>query len=134
MNINIFDKKYKACSNIFTETVEQNNYIFPYPTYIYATIENESKNTRNLIEFKFSSFYDSILILDGYFDIFFYLLDFDYKITTLHIKNILLESSNQDMYGYKGSYLFSNGNLILNVTEDNYYDDYCKICKSKTNV
>ena len=126
MSLDIFNKRYKACSNLFVKTIENKDYIFPSPLHIYATIEDENKNTRNLIEFKFDSFYDSILILNGYFDIFLCLLDFEYKITTLYIESIINTSTSSEGYGYKGSYLFSNENLVLNITEKDFYNDFTK--------
>ena len=127
MSIKLFDKKYLACSNLFITTHENEDYVLPYPLHIHATIESEAKNTQNRIEFKFSSFYDSILIFTGYIDLFLYLLDFEYKVTTLYIGQLNMEESSQDMYGYKATYSFFNSDLILNLTERDYYDDYSKI-------
>ena len=42
--IQIFDKKYKAISNIFVTTYDDNKYVFPSPMSIEMTIANEEKN------------------------------------------------------------------------------------------
>jgi len=127
MTIEIFEKKYKAVSNLFTRDIESNDYVFPAPLSIYGTIENETKNTKNILEFKFNSYYDSILIIDNYFQLFFYLLDFEYKLGTVLVENIIKTESNTDMYGYKGKYSFMEGNILLNIGTEEIYDDYCKI-------
>ena len=127
MSIKIFDKTYKACSNLFVETIEEQRYTYPAPILIYGTIESESKNTKNNLELKFNSYYDSILTINSYFNLFFYILDFEYKLSTMYFKNILKSESNSEMYGYKGSYVFTEGNILMNVIEDNIYNDYNKI-------
>lgn len=136
MSLVIFDKKYKCISNLFVEKDNSNttkciNFVYPYPLEVYGTIENEEKNTKNNLDLTFSSYYDSILIIDSYFSLFFYLLDFDYTITTMYFRNIIKNKSNSEINGYKGSYNFTNDNIILNISEDEVENEYNKI---KTNI
>lgn len=127
--IDIFNKKYKAISNIFVKTIEDDDFVFPSPISVYAIIEDEQKNLINKIDFKFSSYQDSILTLDVYFSIFAYLLTFDYKIEILHIANLTKESVQQDMHGYKGTYKYLNEDVSMNIGLDEIYDLYRKVKK-----
>lgn len=127
--LDIFDKKYKACSNLFIEDIEENEYTYPFPLDVCGTIENESKETHNEITFKFNSYYDSILVIKSYFKLFFVALDFEYNITSFYFKRVIQKSTSSEMSGYKGTYIFSNDDLILNIAsnlDNNIYNDYTK--------
>jgi hypothetical protein len=132
--LNIFDKSYKACSNLIIEDIEGNKYIYPSPLEIHATIENESKNTKNEISFKFTSYYDSIIVIKSYFKLFFITLDFEFGLTSFYFKSIIQKENSNDMSGHKVMYIFNNDDLILNIAnnlDNNIYNEYTKI-KQKT--
>jgi hypothetical protein len=125
--IHVFDKHYKAISNIFVETHEGHKYTYPAPIDIYATIEDERKNLKNMIEFRVSSYLDSILPLTYNFSIFTYLLTFDYTIDTLYIASLMKTNTSSESYGYKGTFSFSNDNVMMNIGKTEIYDEYDKI-------
>lgn len=134
--LNIFDKSYKACSNLMIEDIEGNKYTYPSPLEIHATIENESKNTKNEISFKFTSYYDSIIVIKSYFKLFFIALDFEFGLTSFYFKSIIQKENSNDTNGHKVTYIFNNDDLILNITtnldnNNNIYNEYTKI-KQKT--
>lgn len=124
--IEIFGKKYRAASNIFVETIEDSDLVYPSPLSLCATIEDEQKHLKNELKFKFSSYYDSILVLDFQFSIFMYLLSYDYRIETLYIDKIEKKEVNNEMGGYGGTYSFDNMDVLINFGEDEIYDRYKK--------
>lgn len=124
--IELFNKKYKASSNIFVNTVENDKYTYPAPIGVYATIEDEQKNLKNQVKFKFSSYYDSLLTIDFHFSAFMYLLTYDYHIETVYIEGLEKEEITTEINGYGGVYNFMNSNVLLNIGEEEIYDDYKK--------
>lgn len=125
--IEVFDKKYKAISNLYVTNYDSKTYIYPSPFYVHATIENETRNLKNRLEVKVDTYNASILTLDYYFDLFFYLFSFEYKIDTILIRNCIKEDTNQDINGYKGSFRFLNNDILLNLGNTELYDKYNKI-------
>jgi hypothetical protein len=128
--ITVFNKRYKSISNLFIETYEGYEYTFPSPISLNADVADEKENRSHEFEFLFSNYYDSLLILDYYFDCFFYLLGYDYKIDTLFVKNLLHKSDNQEMNGHRAIYSFMPDDLTLNLGDDEVYDRYKKFEKT----
>lgn len=124
--IEVFNTKYKAVSNIYVHTIEDEKYTYPAPLYVYATIEDEQKNLKNQVKFRFSSYYDSILTIDFHFSAFMYLLTYDYHIVTLYIEGLEKEEITSEVSGHGGVYNFMNTNVLLNLGEDELYDRYKK--------
>lgn len=124
--IEVFDKKYKAISNLFVETYTSNSYTFPSPIEINAKIGNDTKKTKNEMKMVFSSYLDSILIVPYYFDLFFYCLSFEYKIDTILLRNILLVDYRQELNGYKAEYRFLSDDITINFGDTEIYDNYRK--------
>lgn len=124
--IDIFDKKYKAISNLFIKTYEEKDYTFPSPLSFIATIENEKENKKNRVEIVVPSYYDSVLILDHYFNVFAYLLTFDYKIDSIIFNNLVRLDINSDTRGYKGIYSFINEDVSMNLGQTEIYDNFIK--------
>lgn len=131
--LELFDKRYKAISNVFVETYTGEKYIFPAPIYIYGTIENETKNLKNRLEIRYDSFWDSLFILDYHFSFFAYLLTFEYRLETILIQNLIKKECSSDAYGYKGSFQFLNEDVILNISDDEVYDQYKQIYETVLN-
>lgn len=127
--LNIFNKKYKAISNLFIETAEGDKFTFPAPISLLINIETNETETKNVFEIKVNSVEDSILSLSSsYFSISFFLLTYEYTIDILYIDNILLMSDVQsDMHGYKGTYQFVTNSVSMNIGEDEIYDKYSKL-------
>lgn len=128
--LQVFDKRYKAVSNLFINTYEGFEYIFPSPLSIEATIDNEIEKTKSEIIFIFSNFYDSPLVLDYYFNCFMYLLKYDYKIDTLYIRDLIHKQDNSETNGHKVIYGFLTENLTLNLGETEIYDKFKKLEKT----
>lgn len=124
--IDIFNKKYKACSNIFVHTLEDARYTYPAPLSVYATIKDEQKNLKTQIKFKFASYYDSILTLDFHFSAFMYLLSHEYRIETLYIARLEKEEITTESSGYGGIYNFNDIDVVFNIGEAEIYDRYKK--------
>lgn len=122
----LFDKKYKACSNLFVHTVEDEKFVYPAPLSIYASIEDEQRQLKNQIRFKFNSYYDSILTLDFHFSVFMYLLTYEYRMETILIEGLQKEELVSESNGYGGIYNFMNTSVLLNIGEQEIYDDYKK--------
>lgn len=125
--IDIFRKRYKACSNLFVNTLENENLVFPSPISLCAIIEDEQKSLVNELELKVTSYEDSPLTLNVSFSLFFYLLTFDYKMESFYVDNLTKASSNQEMDGYKGLYRFVNTDVAMNIGLDEIYARYMKI-------
>lgn len=124
--LEVFNKRYRACSNIFVQTLEGDKYTFPAPLSLYGTIEDVQKDLKNEIKFTFSSYYNSLLILDFQFSIFMYLLSFDYHIDTIYIEGLEKEDIISEVQGYSGVYNFMNTNILVNMGADEIYDQYKK--------
>lgn len=131
--IELFDKRYYAISNLFISDYEGKEYVFPSPLSFIATMENEAKQLKNRIEIIFSNFYDSPLILPYSFDLFFYLLTFEYTIHTFKGVDLLVIDKSSDTRGHKGTYSFINDRITLNIGDTEIYDDYKKF-KTKTAI
>jgi len=127
MTIKVFDKTYKSCSNLFVDTYIGEEFCFPSPISIFATIENEPKNIQNKLEVVFSSYNESILTLDYTFSLFFFLLNFEYKIETFHFPVLMKQESSPETYGYKGIYTFNSAELLTNQGTTEIYDQYLKV-------
>ena len=123
-----------SISNLFVRTYEQEDFCFPAPIVVHATIEKESEDTLNELEMTFSSYLDSILIFDTPFSLFFYLLTNEYKIETIFFRVVRKKKTEQEISGYKGIFEFNSGDdLIMNIGEIDIYDDYKNQIK-QTNV
>lgn len=133
MTIQLFDKPYKSCSNLFVDTYTGEEYCFPSPFFISATIENETKKTTNKLELGFVSFNESPLILDYSFSLFFFVLNFEYKIESFYFPVLMKQESNPESFGYKGIYTFNSQDVISNIGNTEIYDDYIKIQASIQN-
>lgn len=128
--IKLFDERYLAISNLVVKTYDGQSYVFPSPLTVYATIENENKNTKNEITFKFQSFSESPLILEYTFSCFFYLLTPYYKINTMYFGVLQKENVQQEHTGYKATYSFNNESLVANIGNTEIYDEFKKISKT----
>lgn len=124
--IELFNRKYKAVSNLFVRTIEEDNFVYPAPLSVYGTLENNDKNLNNEIEFRFSSYYDSILTLDYNFCLTLFLLTPYYIIEVISIEDIIKKEDSLDTYGYKGKFSFQDGSLTMNILETDIYDLYKK--------
>ena len=125
--IQIFDKKYKAISNIFVTTYDDNKYVFPSPMSIEMTIANEERNQKDRLVAVFNNYYESILVLDNYFSCFFYLLNFEFRIETMIIPVLQKLEDGHDMHGYKGIYTFQSENISINIGKDEIYESYKRL-------
>lgn len=127
MAIELFDKPYKSCSNLIIDTYTGEEYCFPSPFSISATIENDTKNTSSKIEFGFKSFSESPLILDYTFSLLLFVLNFEYKIESFYFPVLMKQESSPESYGYKGVYTFISKDIISNIGNTEIYDDYLKV-------
>lgn len=131
-NIELFRRKYRAISNVFVSDIESNNYTYPYPIEICATIStgsDDSTNNANDITFRYESFYDSMFTLDGPLNVDFYVLALDYSIEHFLFGQIILKEVNTDAHGYKGTYSYQDSLLVTNICSENekvykVYKDY----------
>jgi hypothetical protein len=127
--ITVFSKRYKAVSNLFVTNIEGENLVFPSPISIRAIIEDEQKNLANELEIKVKSYEDSMLILNGNFSLFFYLLTYTFNIECFYVANLTKDSTNQDVDGFRGLYKFVNTDVSMNIGTDEIYDKYIRVRK-----
>lgn len=128
--IKLFDRPYLAVSNLIVQTYEGLSYVFPSPLSVEATIENEDKNIKNQLIFRFSNYNESLLVLPYTFSLFMYLLTPLYTIDTMYFRVLKKITSAPEVNGYKGIYEFSNFNtddLIINEGTEEIYDCFNKI-------
>lgn len=132
MAIECFGTKYFAISNLFVRDIDGNFFTFPSPYSI--KVESDFKQN-NTIEICYASFYDSPLVLDYIFDLFFYVISFDGKIETFFLRSVhQKEEPRNESYGYKGIYSFQpdlilQNNTLLNdkTQEGQFYGDLKRI-------
>jgi hypothetical protein len=127
--IDLFGKKYIAISNLFVYTIEEERYTFPCPLSAVATLENGDKNTTNSIEFRFSSYFDSILVLDSAFKLTCFLLTPYYGVEVLSVEDMIKKEDTMDTYGYKASFSFQEGALSMNIMQKDIYSSFKKFQK-----
>lgn len=127
--IDLFGKKYIAISNLFVYTIEEDRYTFPCPLSATATLESSDKNTVNQIEFRFSSYFDSILVLDCSFRLTCFLMTPYYGIEVLSIEDLVKKEDTIDTYGYKAVFGFQEGALSMNIMHTDIYPSYKKFEK-----
>lgn len=114
MAIECLGTKYFAISNLFIRDIDGNFFTFPSPYSI--TIESDFKKN-STIEICYASFYDSPLVLDYIFDLFFYVISFDGKIETFFLRSVhQKEEPRNESYGYKGIYSFQPDLILQNNT------------------
>ena len=114
MAIECLGTKYFAISNLFIRDIDGNFYTFPSPYSI--NIESDFKKN-NTIELCYSSYYESPLVLDYIFDLFFYVISFDGKIETFFLRSVhQKEEPRNESYGYKGIYSFQPDLILQNNT------------------
>ncbi|UQS94906.1 hypothetical protein Pam2_26 [Pseudanabaena phage Pam2] len=132
MAIECFGTKYFAISNLFVRDIDGNFFTFPSPYSI--KVESDFKQN-STIEICYASFYDSPLVLDYIFDLFFYVISFDGKIETFFLRSVhQKEEPRNESYGYKGIYSFQpdlilQNNTLLNdkTQEGQFYGDLKRI-------
>lgn len=129
--IKLFNKTYKAISNLYITTIEEEEFVYPFPLSVMATMENESENTKNEIEFRFSSYFDSILTLDYSFHLTCFLFTPLYVIEVMSVKDLIKTEDMMDTYGYKGKFSFQDGSLGMNILQTDIYDRYKKFEKEQ---
>lgn len=135
MAIECLGDKYFAISNLFVRDIDGNFFTFPSPYSI--KVESDFKKN-STIEICYASFYDSPLVLDYIFDLFFYVISFDGKIETFFLRSVhQKEEPRNESYGYKGIYSFQpdlilQNNTLLNekTQEGQFYKDLVKIKKT----
>lgn len=116
MTIKIFETEYKAISNLFLDDIEGNHYVFPYPIELRATMKNEDTNRDfNKLEVIVPNYFDSILTIDYYVNIFFYVLTFDFILQTFLFEQVGRKDSTTDVRGYKGIYMFDPTRVVNNI-------------------
>jgi hypothetical protein len=114
MAIECLGTKYFAISSLFIRDIDGNFFTFPSPYSI--AIESDFKKN-STIEVCYSSFYDSPLVLDYIFDLFFYVISFDGKIETFFLRSVhQKEEPRNESYGYKGIYSFQPDLILQNNT------------------
>lgn len=114
MAIECLGTKYFAISNLFVRDIDGNFFTFPSPYSI--TIESDFKKN-STIEICYASFYDSPLVLDYIFDLFFYVISFDGKIESFFLRSVhQKEEPRNESYGYKGIYSFQPDLILQNNT------------------
>lgn len=114
MSIDCFGTKYFAVSNLFVKDIDGNCFTFPSPYSIKA--ESDFEATSNL-EICYASYYESPLILDYIFDLFFYVMSLDGKIESFFLRSIYQkEPPRSESYGYRGIYGFPPDLTIQNKT------------------
>ena len=130
MNIDIFGTKYKAISNIYVDDIEGNHYVFPYPLSLHVTMKNEDMDKDfNKIEITVPSYFDSMLTVDYYVNIFFYVLTYDFILQTYYFEQVGRKDTTTDIRGYKGVYMFDPTrvvNNICNLSNEKMYKLYKK--------
>jgi hypothetical protein len=127
--LRLFNKNYKAISNLMVTTIEEETFVYPYPLSAIGTTYNEAENTQNQIEFRFSSYFDSILTLDYNFNLTFFLFTPLYRMEIMTVESILKSEDMADSYGYKGIFKFQDGALRMNMMSTDIYDKYKKFEK-----
>jgi hypothetical protein len=114
MAIECLGTKYFAISNLFVKSIDGDFFTFPSPYSI--TIESDFKKN-STIELCYSSYYESPLVLDYIFDLFFYVISFDGKIETFFLRSVhQKEEPRNESYGYKGIYSFQPDLILQNNT------------------
>jgi hypothetical protein len=122
--LKLFNKQYKAISNLLVTTIEEEHLVYPYPLSAIGTTYNESDNTQNQIEFRFSNYFDSILTLDYSFNLTFFLFTPLYRLEIMTVEQIVKAEDMADSYGYKGIFKFQDGALRMNIMAEDTYDKY----------
>lgn len=128
--IYVFNEYFKACSNIFITNIEEETSVFPSPLSLNISTDNdnsENSNKQTILEIKVNSYLDSFLPLNKNFSFFVYLLNQEYIIKTIYIGNLIKESVNQEIGGYKGRYRFTTDSVAMNIGLNNVYDKYVKV-------
>lgn len=121
--LEVLNKRYKAISNLFVHTLEDEHHVYPAPISVYVSIEDENKDIKNTVKLGFTSFHDSVLPIT-YFSLFFYLLSYEYKIETFYVEGLEKVETSTDLHGYTGTYKFVEGSILLNLGEEELYDKY----------
>jgi hypothetical protein len=128
--LRLFNKEYKSISNLFVRTIEEENWVYPFPLSLEGNMENESQNTKNELEFRFGSYFDSILTLDYRFQLTFFLLTPYYNIEVVSFSELVKLEDMLDTYGYKGRFGFQDGDISMNLLSTDIYDNYKKFEKT----
>jgi hypothetical protein len=128
--LRLFNKEYKSISNLFVRTIEEEDFVYPFPLSLEATMENESQNTKNEIEIRFGSYFDSILTLDYRFQLTFFLLTPYYNIEVVSFSELVKLEDMLDTYGYKGKFGFQDGDISMNLLDTDIYPGYKKFEKT----
>ena len=119
MSVNCFGRKYFAVSNLFIRTADGDFFTFPAPYSILLESDFKSNNT---LEICYSSYYESPLILDYLFSLFFYVIFFDGTIETIYLEAVYLkEEPRNESYGYKGIYGFDSRLAHNNISTEQFY-------------
>ena len=114
MSIECLGTKYYAISNLFIRDIDANFFTFPSP---YSIIIESDFKKNSTIEICYASFYDSPLVLDYIFDLFFYVISFDGKIESFFLRSVhQKEEPRNESYGYKGIYSFQPDLILQNNT------------------
>lgn len=129
--LDLFGKKYTACSNLFIYTLEGDRYTYPAPLSIEGTLENADKNTHNQLEIRFSSYLDSPMVIPSVFRMTAFLLTPYYIIEVISIDSLLKKEDIIDTYGYKASFSFQDGSLSMNILDGDIYDPYSRFIKQR---
>jgi hypothetical protein len=121
MSVNCFGRKYFAISNLFVRDIDGNFFTFPAPYSILLESDFKSNDT---LEICYSSYYESPLVLDYIFSIFFYVIFFDGTIETIYLEEVSLkEEPRNESYGYKGIYKFNSRLAHNNISTQQFYGD-----------
>ena len=125
MSIDCFNQKYFAVSNLFIRTGDGDFFTFPAP---YALKFDSDFQASNMLEVCYANYYESPLIVDYIFSLFFYLFSFDGTVETMYLQSVWLkEEPRNESYGYKAIYAFDSQSVLSNLTEKQFYGDITSI-------
>ena len=114
-SINIFNKNYKAVSNLYVRDIEENDLVYPAPIGMCVKIKEDDKDVNKLYLYV-TSYLDSPLTLDYYIHLFFYVLGEDFTLNTFLFKQIVLQETTPEVQGHKGTYSFEPNQVVSNVS------------------
>jgi len=117
-------RNYYAVSNLFVQTCDGEYLTYPAPHGLILDVDSKDEKN-NSLTVSVSSYYDSILMLDYVFSLFFYLMFFDGTIESFYLGSVFLKDEpRSEAYGYKAIYHFDPDLFVQNISLEtcNFYD------------
>lgn len=125
MSIDCYGTKYFAISNLFIKSADGDFFTFPAP---YALSLQSDSQDRSTLEICYANYYESPLVLDYIYSLFFYIFLYDGTVETLYFQSVWLkEEPRNESYGYKAVCGLDALSLLRNISEKQFYGDLNKL-------